>query len=203
MKYLALTLFLAGAVQAGQLKIRAERNYDYALRIVEIAEGKNKAAVRHRLLARAAPILRNAGEWSKHAAQKGQDVLELRRNLLALHRRIARARAGFLASTDQQPVVPNTGTVIVVAREPDVEVSGTPQNRLRTARREELNGWRLRRTLARTGTYAIEKEQVRLTRWQRLRNGQLEGPKNIERLRRREQLNAWRLARVESRCPIR
>ncbi|MHC4849504.1 MAG: hypothetical protein ACYTEG_13755 [Planctomycetota bacterium] len=194
MKYLALTLFLAGAVQAGQLKIRAERNYDAALKIVEIAEGKNKAAVRHRLLARAAPILRTAAAWSAQAARKGEDVKELSSNLRALHSRIARGRSSFVASTDRQPVVPNTGTTIVVARDPE-----TAASQPRVDRRAELNSWRVRRTLARVGSGSIERQQVRLTRSQSLRDGALKGPKNIERLNRRAQLNAWRLARVEAR----
>jgi hypothetical protein len=198
-----MTLLLAGAVQAGQLKIRAERNYEYALRIVTIAEGRSDAVARHPLLLRAAPVLRQAELWSKFAAQKGEDVAMLRQRLAELHLRIAKARRSFVGPIDRQPVVPNTGTVIIVAREPEVEVSGSAANRERRARRDELNSWRVRRTLRRTGTHAIEKEQTRLTRWQRLRKEDLAGPKNIERLARRAQLNAWRLTRVESRCPIR
>jgi hypothetical protein len=199
MKYLVMTLILAGSVQAGQLSTRAQRSYDAALEIVEIAEGKSKAAVRHRLLARAAPILRTAGEWSRHAARSGEDVKELRANLKALHRRIARARSGVVASTDRRPVVPNTGTTVIVSRSPAVVVTGSAANQRRVDRREELNAWRVRRTLARVGTEALRKQQVRLTRAQNLREAELKGPKNIERLNRRAQLNAWRLARVEAR----
>jgi hypothetical protein len=96
-------------------------------------------------------------------------------------------------------VVPNTGTTVIVSRSPAVVVTGSAANQRRVDRREELNAWRVRRTLARVGTEALRKQQVRLTRAQNLREAELKGPKNIERLNRRAQLNAWRLARVEAR----
>ena len=204
---MAIALLLAGTVQAGQDKIRAERGYFAALMIVEKAEAATEEALRHRLLGRAAPVLRRAEQWLRAAARKGDDVAGIRKQMRELNTRLVQGRRAFLASTDPaaRPVVPNTGTVVIVAREeieadrPTGTVLGTPQNRARVARRDLLNAWRIERTLKRAGTRTIVLQEVRRDELEAARHKQLIGPKNIGRLTRRAELNAWRMARIETR----
>jgi hypothetical protein len=206
MRYLISILLLACAVQAGPNLIRAERNYEYALKIVEIAERKSKDSVRHRLLVRAAPVLRQARLWYGIAVRAGEETEGIDAKLQTLDERIAQGRREFIAPTDRtaHPVVPNTGTVVIVVAEPGstgagATVAGGDRNAKRMERRQELKDWRVQRTLLRQGTRAINLQRAALLHRQASRRAQLLGPKNIGRVEKRAALDHWRMARIEER----
>ncbi|MEM8883449.1 MAG: hypothetical protein AAGD14_05240 [Planctomycetota bacterium] len=206
MKHLAILLLLAGVASANQDKTRAERSYFAALMIVEKADGAKKPEVRHKLLGRAAPVLRAAENSLRIARGNGADVARLAERVRALRVRITTVRNRRAASTDAnaRPTIPNTGTVVIVSREEDAPAGevvplGPAPHRLRVQRRAMLNEWRIQRTLMRVGTRAMDKQATRLGQLQALRAEHVTRPTNLGRVIRRAELNQWRAARVESR----
>jgi len=202
MRPVAVLLLLAGAVPAGQSLIRAERRLAHARAIVAIAESKSKPAAREALLDRARPAIERAQLWLDRALRDGEEPGDLAERIRALAARVGRGARAVLAPTDRlaRPIVPRTGTVVIVSDEPETEVIGTGDNARRVARRQELIVWRMRRIQQRVGTRAIEKQRARLGEIRRARAEQLRNPTNIGRLTRRAELNRWRLQRVMQRA---
>jgi len=196
-----LVALLAGVAQAGPYLIRAQRGYDSAVAIVETAERESKDAVRHRLLVRAAPIMRQAKLWYRFAQRAGDESDDLAGKLRDLEVRITLGRKTFIAPTDRaaNPVVPDTGTIVVIEPEAKAEVAGGDRNEKRLLKRDELDAWRVRRTLARVGTRMMRLQRARLQQLQAARRAQLLGEKNVARVEKRKELDAWRMARIEER----